>query len=415
CDGNPCKDGSACELRSNQTFVCLCLAGDDYDYLNRKCVIAKVFPGQLGLPDLPYETNMSFSDSPEFQEVSSKITILLNKVFNSSGGFSRVVRLSELVSYEGKFGLRSKKGVNATVDIIFKESADINTEEVEEMFKNATGCKCLLSNATFNSTDQCLNNPCDDKTSTCKAGNGSYSCTCLPNYIKTPFSTRMCIACASGSTTSDSITCERCDFGFSGVHCKESWKLAVVIVGSLLGIMLLITLILLPYACKSVKKSSKTQDTNADMGKPYVSHPPAQQSLVNSNFAKSQAASFNGPTNGLSAFANAGVPRIPRATTTNNWDSRTNLEMNLSNSRQNLIPAGRNSRFYDDHDDMKPNAQVRPQGGQYAQARPQNNPYAQNQPQNNPYAQNQPKINPYAQSQGNSNPYYMHDNGRRFN
>uniref|UniRef100_A0A8C2ZY44 EGF-like domain-containing protein n=1 Tax=Cyclopterus lumpus TaxID=8103 RepID=A0A8C2ZY44_CYCLU len=82
CDGNPCKDGSACELRSNQTFVCLCLAGDDYDYLNRKCVIAKVFPGQLGLPDLPYETNMSFSDSPEFQEVSSKITILVSNTFS---------------------------------------------------------------------------------------------------------------------------------------------------------------------------------------------------------------------------------------------------------------------------------------------------------------------------------------------
>lgn len=84
-------------------------------------------------------------------------------------------------------------------------------------------------------------------------------------------------------------------------------------------------------------------DASADLGKPYVSHPPAQQPMVNSNFAKSQAAAFNGPANGLSAFANAGFPRIPRATTTNSWDSRNNLEMNLSNSRQNLIPAGRNS------------------------------------------------------------------------
>ncbi|TNN65290.1 Mucin-13 [Liparis tanakae] len=220
--------------------------------------------------------------------------------------------------------------------------------------------------------------------------------------------------------------CEACEFGYSGVDCEDAWQLALVVVGSLLGVTLLIVAIVLPILATKSSKSSK-MDGDADLGRPYVSHPPIQQPMVNSNYAKSQAASFNRPANGLpanglSTFANAGVPRIPRATTTNSWDSRTNLEMNLSSSRQNLIPAGRNSRFRDDYDDMNPNAQGRPQ---YSPSRPQNNPYAQNQAQVNPYGQSQGNSNPYGQSQGNSNPYgqsqgnsnpsYTHDNGRRFN
>lgn len=51
-------------------------------------------------------------------------------------------------------------------------------------------------------------------------------------------------------------------------------------------------------------------------------------------------------------------------------------------------------RLYDDHGDM--------------------NPVAQSRPQSNPYTQNQPRANLYGQSQGHSNPYYMHDNGKRF-
>ncbi|KAM6898111.1 uncharacterized protein PEZ65_020196 [Lycodopsis pacificus] len=138
------------------------------------------------------------------------------------------------------------------------------------------------------------------------------------------------------------------------------------------------------------------------MGKPYVSHTPAKQPLVNSNLGQSQAAPWiaRAPANGLS-FANAGgMPRIPRATTTNSWDSRSNLEMTPSNSRHNLIPVGRNARLYNDQDD--PYAQVRPKSNHYSQARPLNNPYAQSPPQTN-------------QSQGHSNPSYMHGNGSRFN
>ncbi|KAA8581567.1 hypothetical protein FQN60_003148, partial [Etheostoma spectabile] len=128
---------------------------------------------------------------------------------------------------------------------------------------------------------------------------------------------------------------------------------------------------------------------NTDIGKSYISHPPANKPLVNGSLINSQATSVNRQANGLKDFANAGVPRIPRATTTS-WNSGTNLEMTPNTSRERDPYC-----FPDDHDEM--------------------NPYAQSQPQSSFYAQNRPQINPNAQNQGNSNSNYIHDNGRRFN
>ncbi|KAK1881134.1 Mucin-13 [Dissostichus eleginoides] len=178
-----------------------------------------------------------------------------------------------------------------------------------------------------------------------------------------------------------------------------AWKLSLVIVGSVLGALLLITLIvLIVVAVRSPKKKSSKKSKKADTGNSYVSQLPVKAPLG----ANSHVAPANGLGNGQSAFGNAGMPRIPRATTTSSWDGRTNLEMTPSNSRQNLIPAGRNSRFYEDNEDQY--AQSR-QSSLYA--RPQNDPYSQSRPQNNPYSQSRPQNNPYAQSQGHSSPY-MH-------
>ncbi|KAM4524092.1 uncharacterized protein PAE49_000556 [Odontesthes bonariensis] len=194
-----------------------------------------------------------------------------------------------------------------------------------------------------------------------------------------------------------------CSFGYSGLNCEDNWKLLLTIIGSVLGGLLLITLIVLPVvALKSKKKSSK-KSKNEDIGKPYISHSPAKAPLVNSSYSNGVAPSIGGPANGLSA--NLGAPRIPRATTTSGWGSGTNLEMTPSNSRQNLIPMGSNSKLNNDRDDMF----------SYSQTRPQTNLYAQSRPQNNPYAQSRANINPYAESQGQSNPYFTSDDGRRLN
>ncbi|XP_031170680.1 mucin-13b [Sander lucioperca] len=389
CDGNPCGDGSTCVPRFNQSFACLCLAGENYNYDSRRCESAKVFPGQLTLPGLIYNETVSDNTSPEFQSASKEITEALFDVFKGLVGYSGSTVLALRPNKASKVWSRSETVVRADVEIIFTEQAEITTAEVTEKMKKASSGDGVLKGAIFKERDLCDKKPCDESSTTCKYADGSFTCTCWDNYIKTDYTTKICIACPSGQKAEGSKKCVNCPFGYSGFNCNESWKLVLVIVGSVLGGLLLITLILLPVVARKSSKKSSKMNKNAD-----ISHPPANKPLVNSSLANSRATSVNRQANGLSSFANAGVPKIPRATTTNSWDSRTNLEMTPNTSRQNMIPEGRNSRYYDDHDD---------------------NQYAQVRPQTNPYAQNRPEFNPYAQNQGHSNPYYTHDDGRRLN
>ncbi|XP_067432574.1 mucin-13b isoform X2 [Thunnus thynnus] len=442
CDSNPCGSGSTCEPRGPQDFVCLCLAGDYYNNKSKMCESAKVFPGQLTL-DMTYNGNMTNKTSTEFQNASKEIIDALNAAYSESDGYTESTVLELRPSKNSRVWSRSEEKVNASVEIIFRTDSKINSSEVTKQIETASNCdKCVLGNAKFKETPLCDMKPCDEDTTECLSENGLYNCTCNDNYIKTPFSDRMCRVCPSGYKASGS-ECVACPFGYLGLNCNESWQLALVIVSSVLGGLLLITLILLPVvACKSSKKSSGKNK----VGDPYVSHSSAKAPLANSSLAISRAPSVNnGPANGLGSFANAGAPRIPRATTTSSWDRRSDLEMTPSNSRQNLISAGKNMNVYEDADDMNSNpyvrpssslyaqtrpssslyaqdrpssnlyAQDRPSSNLYAQDRPQSNPYAQARPQNNPYAQNRPQTNPYASSQGQTNPYYMHDDGRRFN
>ncbi|XP_045925060.1 mucin-13-like [Micropterus dolomieu] len=388
CAVNPCGDGSTCEPRANQTFACLCLAGDFYNEESKRCEIVKVFPGQLVLPNLTYNKNMTDKTSPTFQKASQTIIVQLSDVFETHSGYTGSTVLELQPIKRSKAWSRSENGVDASVEIIFKPNANITSEAVKKMFENATACSdCPLEGVTFNEGKLCDKNACDVKTTNCESKDGSFKCSCKEDYIKTDFSSRICVACPSGQKAEGSI-CVNCQFGYSGLNCSESWQLVLVIVGSVLGGLLLITLILLPVVASMCSKKSSKKNKNADIGKSYVSNSPAKAPLVNRGYDNNQAASLNG-----SAYASAGVPRIPRATTTS-WDSKTNLEMTPSNSRQNLVPAGRNSRLYEETDDV--------------------NPYAQARTQSSLYGQNRPQINPYASSQGHTNPYYMHGNGRQF-
>jgi len=233
----------------------------------------------------------------------------------------------------------------------------------------------------------------------------------------------VCQACPSGKKADEDLTgCVDCPFGLSGFDCEEYWKLALVIVASSLGGLLLIMLIVLPLVARkpSKKKSKKSADNGVK------------------NDYESTSELKKGPkepfvNNAVKAPAAGGVPRIPRASANSGWDRGTNLEMTPSNSRQNLVPMGGNMRTYEDPDEMRApyRAQTNPYPGNagqtnpYAQSRAQTNPYTQNggqtkpyapnRAQTNPYDQSRAQLNPYAQSRGQTNPYYTHDDGRRLN
>ncbi|XP_078135878.1 uncharacterized protein LOC144536550 isoform X2 [Sander vitreus] len=311
CDGNPCGDGSTCVPRYNQTFACLCLVGENYNYDSRRCESAKVFPGQLILIELTYKETMSDNTSPEFQSTSKEITEALLNVFEDLMGYSESTVLALQPNKASKVWSRSETGVSADVEIIFTEQAEITTVQVTEKIKTASSGDGVLKHAEFKDTNLCVKKPCDESSTTCKWADGSFNCTCSDNYIKTDYTTKMCIACPSGQKTEGSEKCVNCPFGYSGFNCNESWKLVLVIVGSVLGGLLLITLILLPVVARKSSKKSSKMNKNADIGKPYISHPPANKPLVNSSLANSRATSVNRQDNGLSPFANAGDTQDP--------------------------------------------------------------------------------------------------------
>nr|XP_019962149.1 PREDICTED: mucin-13 [Paralichthys olivaceus] len=392
CHINPCGRGSTCAARADQTFVCLCLLGDNYNYISKTCENAKAFLGELSLPDLTYKPEMQNMESREFKDAALTIATQLSDAFPEDG-FSNATVLSLKEIVQRRVGSESKPGVTASIEINFNTNSKITTNDVVDRIEKADG---LLGTATYQAEDLCKGQPCDDETTTCDSENGSFNCSCREYYVNMDYSSRICVACPTGEKTVDSMHCVKCEFGYSGFNCLESWKLKLVIVGSVLGGLLLITLILLPILQlrRSPKKSNKKNEY-VDIGKPYVSHPPAKSPLANGNgsFINSQTPAFQG-----SGFEGAGMPRIPRATAKSSWDSRTNLEMIPSNSRQNLVPVDRNSRLYDSADDVS--SYTGPQSNYYAPARPRSNPYAQNRPQNNPYAQNQGQTNPYTQNDG---------------
>ncbi|KAL3967742.1 ADP-ribosylation factor-like protein 4 [Sarotherodon galilaeus] len=319
--------------------------------------------------------------SKEFKETANEVIAELYKVYKGTNGYSGSVVLELRPSTTPMS--RNVVNVDASVQIIFEDSSEITEDQVVQTL---TGCKvCALIENTIETTDLCANNACDKETTICTPGDGTYECACKDGYRKTDYTDRICTACPFGEKLKDN-KCMKCSFGYSGFNCSENWQLILVIVGSVLGGLLLIAIILLPVVA--------TQKSNKSFKK-IKSGENEKQPTASNKFGHSQGVSFNGSANGHSGVQNGGVPMFPRAaTTTNSWDNRTNLELKPSNGGQNFGHMNSGSQIYDEQDNIRP--------------------YAQTRPQSNPYAQNQPRMNPYTQNQGHSNPCYTHDDGKRY-
>ncbi|XP_039894736.1 uncharacterized protein LOC120737891 [Simochromis diagramma] len=370
CNTNPCGTGSTCEVRYNDTYVCLCLAGDSYNNVSKSCERSKVFPGNLQVKK-PFKDEMTDTTSKEFIETANEIIAELDEVYNEKDGYSRSIVL-KLLPRTTRVS-RASSEVIASVQIIFEASSEITDDQVvQTLLTECTDCSVIEK--TFEITNLCDDTPCDEHSTNCKSGDGAFSCICNQGYMQTDYSNRMCIACPLGEKLKDN-ECVPCSFGYSGFNCSEKWQLILVIVGSVLGGLLLIALILLPVVATQKLNMSFKKNKSAEMEKPYTNLSSAAQPMASNKFGHSQGVSFNRSGNGNSGFQNGGVPVFPRATTiTNIWDNRTNLEMKPSNGQQNFRHMNSGSRLYDES---------------YDQAQSQNNSCAQNKPTMNPYTQNQ--------------------------
>uniref|UniRef100_A0A3Q2VJX1 EGF-like domain-containing protein n=1 Tax=Haplochromis burtoni TaxID=8153 RepID=A0A3Q2VJX1_HAPBU len=331
CNPNPCGTGSTCEVRYNDTYVCLCLAGDSYNNVSKSCERSKVFPGNLQVKK-PFKDEMTDTTSKEFIETANEIIAELDEVYNEMNGYSKSIVLKLLPRSTRVSGASSE--VIASVQIIFEASSEITDDQV---VKTLTECKdCSVIDNTFNITNLCDDAPCDEHSTNCKSGDGAFSCICNKGYMQTDYSNRMCIACPFGKELKDN-ECVTCSFGYSGFNCSENWQLILVIVGSVLGGLLLIAIILLPVVATQKSNKISKKSKSAEMEKPYTNLSSAAQPVASNKFGHSQGVSFNGSANGNSGFQNGGVPMFPRAgNPTNSMDNRTNLEMKPSNSRQNF-------------------------------------------------------------------------------
>ncbi|XP_056903428.1 mucin-13-like [Takifugu flavidus] len=359
CSSQPCGRGATCENRG-EDFVCLCLPGDFYNNNTNSCEAAKVFPGELEIQNLLFNELLTDKTSERFKTTSANVSRDIEGVFGRNEGYLTSIVL------EFRQRTRSSRQAGAaiaSVQIIFGQTATINKDGVVNQLKNCNNCT-TVRNGTFTAAGLCSSNTCDVTTTTCEDGDdGNYTCSCLDGFFTTTFTNdRMCIACPSGQQFVNN-ECVDCPLGYSGFNCGENWELVLLIVGPVLGGLLLITLILLITVAVRSKKHRKASST-ADIGTPFISHQSTKAPLINGS-------------KGVPAVA--GVPSIPRATAHNSPYSSTNLEMIPSNSQQNLITNGRNSRHHED----------------YGQSRPQNNPYSQIRPVSSSYTPNQGIVNPY--------------------
>ncbi|XP_055006524.1 mucin-13b [Boleophthalmus pectinirostris] len=371
CNSNPCDGGSTCQERANSTYECYCLTGDYYN--GHQCVRAKVFPGQLTY-NKSYVEGMENTKSLIFKETADDIVNEMGKTFKDSA--KKYLDTTVLKLSKAGTKMMRAAGIVATVDIKFDLSSDVTTADVKTAVADV---------GAFNEKNLCDDNPCDKTTTTCNKSEGDFNCTCNEGYIPTNFSDRICAACPEGQKAQNN-NCIKCSFGYSGFNCDNNWQLILVIVGSVFGGLLLVTIILLPVVAVTTKKKFK-KGKGTDNEKSFMNTAPMKTPQIsNGTAAPRPIPAQASPAGGRPGFGGNGVPRIPRATTNESWD-RSNLEMVPSNSRQNLIPVGRNSRRYDDNDDSNP------------YSRPM-------RPQSNPYAIGRPQVNPYGSSQGHSNPYY---------
>ncbi|XP_041732432.2 mucin-13b isoform X3 [Coregonus clupeaformis] len=456
CDSNPCNGGSSCQPGYVSHFTCLCIAGQTYSEASGLCEEAKVFPGSLTLTNLLFNEEMNNSASKQFNETAATFIDLMEKVFENHIGYidSTVLKLSRMSEGSARtFWSRESAGVSATMENNFKLNSVIDETIIKGIIENAIqdckkgGAHCLddvFIHAKYKEAKQCESSrkPCEDTSTICNSVGGRPKCDCRTGYVKTEYSIRTCKACESGKA--DGNVCHDCSFGYSGLNCSESWKLILVIVGTVLGALLLVTLILLPVVARKTpkKSSSKKSSKNAEVPT-YTSPYPAKD-------FRASALTNGGVTNASSGFA--GVPKIPRAMPNNNssWDRGSNLEMTESGSRQALVTRGDKGGIggYQNPDDTRSFNTRNPyqsrgqgsnpyqsggqgsnpyqsggqgsnpyqSGGQgsnpYQRGGQGSNPYQSGSQGSNPYQSRPQDDNPY-QSQGQDNPYFTHDNGRR--
>ncbi|XP_062382395.1 mucin-13-like [Sardina pilchardus] len=272
CDPNPCPENSKCEEIADKKHRCICDAGLNYNENTKECEKAKVFPGDLTVKGT-YNDKLADKTSKEFKEMSDNIVAELKEAFKDQKGYLSSVVLS-LRKATTKVLYRTT-GVIAEVENLFDVTSAVKESEVKTAIEGSKGT--VLAGAAFTATDPCeKSDPCSAATTTaCIYKDAQVNCTCRDGFAWTePNNFVMCGVCPSGKKA-DVGECIDCPIGYSGINCEDNYLLIVIVVSSVLGVLMVVSMSVTTYAflgkpkLKKGKKEKKDQSKGNDIGLSY--------------------------------------------------------------------------------------------------------------------------------------------------
>ncbi|KAL6064658.1 hypothetical protein STEG23_025585 [Scotinomys teguina] len=287
CETNPCGAPASC-VSLHSEHVCLCSEG--YYYQTSTCIKGKTFPGEL-TTKVTQSPDLEDKNSAVYQDFHNYVLEFFGKTLNKSNydyGQTIILKVSDsplsarsamraaektvYVSVVNMFGentAQNESTISAVIKKAIENNANItgysgqdlcdyyNCEKNADSCQNGLNCKCKPGWEKLNLvTPFCVRTsvPAQVCPETCKAedkkqclvkGNGTPECVCMPGYQK---------------TTDEK--CEECPFGYSGMDCKDEFRLILTIVGTIAGALILILLITLIVSMSSKKKRKNVEEQN---------------------------------------------------------------------------------------------------------------------------------------------------------
>lgn len=303
-----CYSSAQCVNLKNDSF-CLCPEG--YYYKDSECNQGKTFPGIL---EIAWRIlDLDDPKSQNYQDLHLKVQTFFKSAFRHDSTFGQTV----ILSLQTRAKMRNIEKVEIMVTNLFHITSNttektvndaINMQAQQEQTVSYQGENTCNSNGCSNTTGDCSNGfqckcqeglarpfPVSSSCSVCdsecseknnkqcvkKVGSLIPECECLPGYFK------------------KESTCQACDFGYSGIGCKDNNMLIFTVLYVIGGIILLGTIIALIVVARSKKKRKSGEE----------------DSLINRDFSnvRLETTGFNNPamsSGGL--FPKVNVAQFPK-------------------------------------------------------------------------------------------------------
>ncbi|XP_045858315.1 mucin-13 [Meles meles] len=284
CQGDPCRDGSACVSLHNKHF-CLCLLG--YYYESSTCRKGKLFPGNVTMK-VSGTSGLEDGNSMAYQKLHTEITDFFKTVFANSDYGQTVVDKVSIPSSARSEMRAGDSAVVVEVLNIFAETTKENEKTVSETIKNAI--QNSTSDMAYSPQSLCDYYGCEPENEQDNCNNGLL-CKCKNGMERPNPQVPMCVAsavrcpdtcnadhnkqclvnkntgdaecmCLPGYKEIDGGICQACAFGYSGVRCEDQFQLILTVVGSIGGALILGLVILLIVLASSKNKKKNIEEEN---------------------------------------------------------------------------------------------------------------------------------------------------------